>query len=86
MSHGFTGILVSHTHFLPVSRMPSDGCIDHAVLSLPEEYRVAIYLHYYEGYSIREIAVMTKKTEAATAQYLARGRAKLRKKLGGVES
>ncbi len=57
-----------------------------AVLSLPEKYRVAIYLHYYEGYSIREIAVMTKKTEAATAQYLARGRAKLRKKLGGVES
>ena len=26
------------------------------VMSLPKNYREAIYLHYYEGYSVREIA------------------------------
>ena len=29
-----------------------------AVLALPENYRAAIHLHYYENYSIQEIAVI----------------------------
>lgn len=55
-----------------------------AVMSLPEKFRVAIYLHYYEDYSVREIAHMTGYSEAAVAQHLSRGRNKLRKKLGGA--
>lgn len=55
-----------------------------AVLELPEKYRIAIYLHYYENYSVKEIALMTGKTEASVAQHLSRGRIRLRKKLGGV--
>lgn len=54
-----------------------------AVLSLPEKYRIAIYLHYYENYQIREIARITSQSEAAVAQQLSRGRKKLEKKLGG---
>lgn len=54
-----------------------------AVLSLPERYRTAIYLHYYENYSVREIAQITGRSEAAVGQHLSRGRVKLRKKLGG---
>lgn len=56
-----------------------------AVLGLPEKYRIAIYLHYYENYSIREIARMTGRTETAVSQHLSRGRIRLRKKLGGVK-
>ena len=55
-----------------------------AVLSLPEKYRIAIYLHYYENYSIREIAGITGQSETAVSQQLSRGRTKLRKKLGGA--
>ncbi len=55
-----------------------------AVLSLPEKYRVAIYLHYYENYSIKEIAGITGQSETAVAQQLSRGRTRLRKKLGGA--
>lgn len=55
-----------------------------AVLSLPEKYRIAIYLHYYEDYSIREIASITGQSETAVSQQLSRGRTKLRKKLGGA--
>jgi RNA polymerase sigma-70 factor (ECF subfamily) len=34
-----------------------------AVLRLPENYRVVVYLHYYEGYSTPEIASILKKKE-----------------------
>ena len=54
-----------------------------AVLSLPEKYRIAIYLYYYEEYSIQEIAKITGRSQTVIAQHLSRGRAKLRKKLGG---
>lgn len=55
-----------------------------AVLALPEKYRIAIYLHYYEGYSIKEIAVITARSESAVAQHLSRGRKRLEKNLGGI--
>ncbi|MBR1529617.1 MAG: RNA polymerase sigma factor [Oscillospiraceae bacterium] len=50
-----------------------------AVLQLPEKYRIAVYLYYYEEYSIKEIAGITGRSEAAVAQHLVRGRNKLRK-------
>ncbi len=56
-----------------------------AVLSLPEKYRVVIYLHYYENYQIRDIARITAQSESAVAQQLSRGRKRLEKKLGGSE-
>lgn len=54
-----------------------------AVLSLPERYSTVVYLHYYEGYQIKEIAKLTDSTEAAVGKRLSRARAKLRQKLGG---
>ena len=54
-----------------------------AVLRLPERYRTAIYLYYYENCSVKEIAHITGRTEAAVGQHLSRGRMKLRKLLGG---
>ena len=62
---------------------PTDDMIDQ-VMALPEKYREAIYLHYYEGYPIREIAEMTGRSESAVAAHLSRGRAKLRTALEGA--
>jgi len=60
-----------------------DSEVLRAVMSLPEKYRIAIYLYYYEEYSVREIAGITSQSESAVAQHLVRGRRKLRKQLGG---
>lgn len=54
-----------------------------AVLSLPDRYKTAIYLYYYEGYSTGEIAAMLKKAPSTVRDTLTRGRRLLRKKLGG---
>lgn len=54
-----------------------------AVMALPEHYREAIYLFYYEGYSIDEIAALTGRSGAAVSAHLSRGRKKLRTMLGG---
>ena len=56
-----------------------------AVMELPGKYREAIYLFYYEGYSIGEIAALTGRSEAAVSAHLSRGRKKLRTMLGGNE-
>lgn len=56
-----------------------------AVMVLPKKYREAIYLHYYEGYSVREIAELLGRSESAVFAHLSRGRNKLRDMLGGNE-
>lgn len=61
---------------------PDSGVLD-AVMELPDTYREAIYLHYYEGYTVREIACMIGHSEDAVAAHLSRGRAKLRVLLEG---
>ena len=54
-----------------------------AVLALPENYRAAIHLHYYENYSIQEIAVILGRKPATVGTWLARGRERLRNTLKG---
>ena len=54
-----------------------------AVLHLPEAYRTAVYLFYFEGYPVKQIARMTNSTESAVEKRLSRARAKLKKQLGG---
>lgn len=53
------------------------------VLELPEKYRNVIYLHYYEGYSIVEIAGILGRKENTVYTWIARARNILREKLGG---
>ncbi len=62
---------------------PESEVVD-AVMALPCKYREAIYLYYYEGYSIREIAKLTGRSESAVSAHLSRGRAKLRTMLEGA--
>ena len=48
------------------------------VMKLPEKYRVAVHLFYYEDYSIKEIAKILRTTESNIKVRLSRGRAKLK--------
>lgn len=57
-----------------------------AMKTLPENYRVSLYLHYYEGYTTKEIACILGKQEATVSQYLSRGRRKLRQMLAEERS
>lgn len=49
-----------------------------ALMQIPENERLSIYLHYYEGYTAREIGEMLKKTESTVWGYLHKGRNLLR--------
>lgn len=60
-----------------------DSAVLEAVMALPENYREAVYLHYFEGYSVREIAGLLGRSEAVVTAHLSRGRHKLRTTLGG---
>lgn len=53
------------------------GLLDH-VAALPEPQRTAIHLHYYEGYSLREIARLLGVTVPTVKMRLKRGRDALR--------
>lgn len=44
------------------------------VLKLPNKYKSIIYLYYYEGYSIKEIAKILKINEKTVGTRLSRGR------------
>jgi len=44
------------------------------VLSLPEKYKIPVYLFYYEGYKTAEIAKMLGKPESTVRGLLHRGR------------
>ena len=63
----------------------SDRAVLEAVLSLPQKYRDAVYLHYYEGYSAPEIGDLLGKNTNTVYTLLTRARALLREKLGGEE-
>ena len=52
-----------------------------AVLALPEKYRIAIYLHYYEGYTAPEIAKLTKRKVNSVYTLLNRGKSMLKESL-----
>lgn len=60
-----------------------DAQVLEAVLALPERYKTAVYLYYYEGYSLKEIASMLGCPQATVRTRLARARRQLKQMLGG---
>lgn len=62
---------------------PEDRQIYSAVLALPQKYRTAIHLHYYEGYTVDEIAALTGARAGTVKSWLSRGREKLAAELKG---
>ncbi len=51
--------------------------------SLPEKYRAAVVLHYLEGYSVEETAMLLKISVSAVKMRLARGRERIKDLLKG---
>jgi len=49
-----------------------------AVMSLPEQHRTVLYLHYFEDYGTKEIAQLLGQTEAHVRTRLSRARNKLK--------
>lgn len=50
-----------------------------AISRLPDTYRTTLYLHYYEGYSFKEIAKMLHLSVSAVSMRISRGRDQLKK-------
>lgn len=55
-----------------------DAKVLEEILSLPAKCKTPLYLHYFEGYSIQEIAQMLKSNESTVKSWLYRGRQKLK--------
>ena len=53
------------------------------VMRLPAKIKTVVHLHYYEGYSCKEIGKIVGATEAAVKKRLQRGRELLKNILGG---
>lgn len=53
--------------------------------SIPKDYRIPLYLYYYEGYKIKEIAKIMKKSESAIKMNLSRGKDKLRLEMENLQ-
>ena len=72
-------------HDLP-ARAEDDGSVLESVKALPDKYRNAIYLHYYEGYTAAEIGSIMGAGQNTVLSWLSRGRAMLKKQMiGGFE-
>ena len=59
----------------------TDTSVYSAVLELPEKYRTAVHLFYYEGYSVEEIGKMTGTNPSTVKSHLHRAREALRRAL-----
>jgi RNA polymerase sigma-70 factor (ECF subfamily) len=55
-------------------------------MALPPKYRAAVYLYYYEDYSVQEIAGLMGAKTSTVQTWLMRARGQLRLKLKEAES
>lgn len=62
---------------------PEQSELMDALLRLGDKYRIPLHLHYYEGYTIREIAALLRLSPSAVGSRLSRGREQLKQILGG---
>ena len=64
--------------FASYDKYSTDTSVLKAVMELPDKYRIAVYMYYYEGYSTPEISKLTDKSETAVRSLLHRARNKLK--------
>lgn len=60
---------------------PGDRSLFEAVMRLPERYRVAVHLFYYEDYNVREISDLLGTSESTVKSRLCRARRILKRQL-----
>ena len=67
-------------HVMPgvllIEAMAQVGAV--AILSLPEKYRMVLYLHYYQGYTSLETAEILGKNPSTVRTWLVQARWKLK--------
>ncbi len=68
---------------LPKNAAEKEDSVIEAVRALPENYRNAVYLHYYEGYSAKEIGKILDAKPNTVLSWLSRGRAMLKEEMIG---
>ena len=68
----------------PAAEDPAPDETLQAVLALPDDYKLPVYLYYYEGYPTAEIAQMLGTANATIRSRLNRARHKLKLTLGGA--
>ena len=73
---------VALDHTLAAPDSPEATVLDE-VRALPEHYRNAIYLHYFEGYTAAEIGQIMGAGRNTVLTWLARGRQALRERMIG---
>ena len=61
-----------------------DGSLLEQIRRLPAKYRQVIYLRYYEGYEVQEIAQLLGRSPGLVSTHLARAKIKLREQLEGT--
>ena len=69
-------------HDIPAAEQIETDDVFKTVMELPDKYKSAVYLYYYEGYSSVEIAQILKKPQSTIRNYLHEARAILRERLG----
>ena len=62
----------------PADAKASDAPLDEAMAALSEEYRLVVYLFYFEGYSVKEISRILRISESNVKIRLKRAREKLK--------
>ena len=62
---------------------PETNALLAAILALPGKYKTAVYLYYYEGYAVSEIADMLRQSPNTVKTWLFRARKALKESLGG---
>ena len=62
---------------------PEANALLAAILALPGKYKTAVYLYYYEGYAVSEIADMLRQSPNTVKTWLFRARKALKESLGG---
>ena len=68
----------------PIRDLETFGVAE-AIVALPEKYKAVLHLHYYEGYSVSEIAALTGVKAGTVKSWLSRGREKLAQALKGED-
>ena len=71
-----------HTSLADNDRMGRSDVME-ALMSLNKDYKTAVYMYYYEGYTTAEIAIHLKCPEATVRSRLSRARKQLKTLLGG---
>lgn len=78
----------------PLEEAPETAALDtpaqtelfQQVMLLPPKYRAAVYLHYYEGYAVREVAALMGTNPSTVQTWLMRARGQLKTDLKEAES